>query len=68
MKLSGKYNIDSLIDTLQGEFSCRLIKKDTTKYISLCLFYLEFRIYKDKVDVYTNDSGAKRLITTLQGT
>lgn len=65
MQLSGDYSVNDLVRTLQGNFSCQSVSKNSKgkaldpkdQHIRLELFFVRFEIYKDKVVIYRNDDG-----------
>lgn len=74
MKLSGNYNLEDLVRTLQGNFSCQTRDKNAKgkplpaeeQCVRLELFFLAFEFYKatNQVKVYTlseDDNGVKKM-------
>lgn len=64
MKLSGHYTLEDLVRTLQGNFSCQYITKNSKgkalaeadQHIRLELFFVRFEIFKTRVEIYKSDS------------
>lgn len=80
MKLSGKYSLENLVRTLQGNFLCQSVTKDgrgkpideSKQYVALELFFLRFEFYNKEVKVYKiseDENGTKKLtpLVTLEG-
>ena len=75
MQLSGDYTLQDLVQTLQGNFSCKTITKSSKgsalprekcKTV-LELFFVRFEIYSDRVEVYRQDNGTLTKLCTLKG-
>lgn len=82
MKLSGDYDIKELVRTLQGNFSCQRVTKNSKgkplppeeQKIVLEHFFLRIELFPKtaQMDIYTiseDDSGVKKLnkVMTLTG-